>query len=104
MLQTAKEKFTVLREEIDAIAPSALSIMPDGILQPLSPEQIRNLVAYLMSPGQVELPASTTAATASTAAATPPATAAPAAAATYESPRRGFFRARPLVRFRTGRR
>ena len=81
-------------QEIDAIAPSTLSVMPDGILQPLSPEQVRNLVAYLMSPGQVELPASQ----ATAAAASPPATAA------YEAPRRGFFRARPLVRFRAGRR
>ncbi len=93
VLQTAKDKLTVLREEIDQIAPSALSVMPDGILQPLSAEQVRNLVAYLMSPGQVELPAGQTAAGGAV-----PTT------ATYESPRRGFFRARPLMRFRPGRR
>lgn len=49
VLQSAKEQLTVLREGIDQISPSALSIMPDGILQPLSPEQVRNLVAYLMA-------------------------------------------------------
>ncbi|HZL91029.1 MAG TPA: PVC-type heme-binding CxxCH protein [Pirellulaceae bacterium] len=58
VLQTAKEKFTILREEIEQIAPTTLSPMPDGILQPLTGEQVRDLVAYLMGAGQVELPAS----------------------------------------------
>jgi hypothetical protein len=30
--------------------------MPEGILQPLKADQIRDLVAYLMSPSQVDLP------------------------------------------------
>ena len=58
VLQTAKEKVTILREEIEQIAPTTLSPMPDGILQPLTAEQIRDLVAYLMGAGQVELPMS----------------------------------------------
>jgi putative heme-binding domain-containing protein len=58
VLQTAKEKVTILREEIEQIAPTTLSPMPDGILQPLADEQVRDLVAYLMSAGQVELPVS----------------------------------------------
>jgi putative membrane-bound dehydrogenase-like protein len=58
VLQTATERLTILREEIDEISLSTLSAMPEGILQPLKDEQIRDLVAYLMSPGQVELPAS----------------------------------------------
>lgn len=56
-LQTAKEAVTVERSDIDEIAVSALSLMPDGILQPLKPEQIRDLFAYLMYPTQVPLPA-----------------------------------------------
>ena len=30
--------------------------MPEGILQPLKQDQICDLIAYLMSPGQVDLP------------------------------------------------
>jgi putative membrane-bound dehydrogenase-like protein len=97
VLQTAKEKLTVLREDVAAIAPSALSVMPDGILQPLSQEQVRNLIAYLMSPGQVELPLSVTAAAG-------PGIAAAQAVVPYDAPRRGWLRARPLVRFRAARR
>lgn len=56
-LQTAKELVTLDRGDIDEIAVSALSLMPDGLLQPLSPEHIRDLFAYLMNPTQVPLPA-----------------------------------------------
>ncbi len=107
VLQTAKEKLTVLREEIDQVAPSTLSVMPDGILQPLSAAQIRNLVAYLMAPGQVELPPGIEASREPAAAegeAAVPVVAADRATAIYESPRRGIFRVRPLIRFRQGRR
>jgi hypothetical protein len=31
-------------------------MMPDGILQSLTIEQVRDLIAYLASPTQVELP------------------------------------------------
>ena len=57
VLQTAKEELTILRDDIEEIAATTLSPMPDGILQPLSGEQIRNLMAYLISVAQVELPA-----------------------------------------------
>ncbi|HUE72307.1 MAG TPA: PVC-type heme-binding CxxCH protein [Pirellulaceae bacterium] len=57
VLQTAKEKLTILRNDIEQIAATTLSPMPDGILQPLSDDQIRDLFAYLMGAGQVELPA-----------------------------------------------
>jgi len=56
VLQTADEKMTILRDDIDAIVPTTLSAMPDGILQPLRDDQIRDLVAYLMSPSQVDPP------------------------------------------------
>jgi putative heme-binding domain-containing protein len=56
VIQTAKEKLTILREEIEQIAATTLSPMPDGILQPLSEQQVRDLVAYLIGAGQVELP------------------------------------------------
>jgi putative heme-binding domain-containing protein len=57
VLQTAKEKLTILREEIEEIAATTLSPMPDGILQPLTGKQVRDLFSYLMGAGQVELPA-----------------------------------------------
>jgi len=56
VLDTAKEKLTLLKADIDEIKLTTLSPMPDAILQPLKDEQIRDLVAYLMSAGQVELP------------------------------------------------
>jgi putative heme-binding domain-containing protein len=56
VLQTADEKMTILRDDVDEIVPTTLSAMPDGILQPLSDTQIRDLIAYLMGAGQVELP------------------------------------------------
>jgi hypothetical protein len=31
-------------------------MMPDGLLQPLETEQVRELIAYLMGPDQVSLP------------------------------------------------
>jgi putative membrane-bound dehydrogenase-like protein len=56
VLQTPKEKLTLIRNDIDEIRLTTLSPMPEGILQPLKPEQVRDLVAYLMSPTQVDLP------------------------------------------------
>jgi hypothetical protein len=56
VLQTVKERLTIPRDEVDDISLSTLSAMPDGLLQPLAAEQVRDLVAYLMSPGQVDLP------------------------------------------------
>jgi len=57
VLQMAKDKVTLLRTDIDEIKLTTLSPMPDAILQPLKPDQIRDLMVYLMSAGQVDLPA-----------------------------------------------
>lgn len=59
VLQTPTEKLTILRTDIDEIALSTLSAMPEGILQPLAEDQIRDLVAYVMSPSQVAMPPGT---------------------------------------------
>src|SRR5262249_50411092 len=48
VLQTAKEQLALMRSEIDEIKLTTLSPMPEGMLQPLKPDQIRDLVAYLM--------------------------------------------------------
>ena len=55
VLQTATERVTLPVQEIEEMAVSSQSAMPDGLLQTLDPEQIRDLVAYLQSPVQVPL-------------------------------------------------
>lgn len=56
-LQTQTDKVTIERGEIVELTPTNLSPMPDGILQPLSESQIRDLIAYLKHPQQVAIPA-----------------------------------------------
>jgi putative heme-binding domain-containing protein len=55
--QTQSERVVVERSEIEELRPTALSLMPDGLLQTLGDDQIRDLVGYLMSTEQVPLPA-----------------------------------------------
>jgi putative membrane-bound dehydrogenase-like protein len=56
-LQTQTEALTLDRSEVENVRPSASSLMPDGLLDPLRPEEIRDLIAYLSHPTQVPLPA-----------------------------------------------
>jgi putative membrane-bound dehydrogenase-like protein len=58
-LQTAKERISLDRSDIEQIETSPLSLMPEGLLQPLKPEQVRDLVAYLMTRSQIPLPPET---------------------------------------------
>jgi putative heme-binding domain-containing protein len=55
-LKTMTETTTVERAEIQSLRESDLSLMPEGLLDSFSPEQARNLVAYLMHKTQVPLP------------------------------------------------
>ena len=55
--KTMTEGFTIDRGEIRALKMSALSIMPEGLLEALSENQVRDLLAYLMHRSQVPLPA-----------------------------------------------
>lgn len=48
-IQTATEKLTVPRDEIERTNPSKASLMPEGLLNMLTPEQIRDLFAFVMS-------------------------------------------------------
>jgi putative membrane-bound dehydrogenase-like protein len=57
-IQTSAEQVVVQRDEIDEMHESPVSMMPDNLLNVLRDEQIRNLIAYLMSPAQVPLPES----------------------------------------------
>lgn len=46
----AQNQRTVLnRGEIKEITPSSISLMPEGLLEPLTPEQVRDLFSYLQS-------------------------------------------------------
>jgi putative membrane-bound dehydrogenase-like protein len=55
-VQTQTERLTVERSEVDTVRPTPQSLMPDGLLGDLRDEQVRDLIAYLMSPRQVPLP------------------------------------------------
>ncbi len=56
VIQTANEKLVVEKDEIASRTLSDTSMMPEGQLDPMTDEQIRDLIAYLASPVQVNLP------------------------------------------------
>ena len=55
-LKTMTETVTVQRSDVKSLKESTLSIMPEGLLEALTPEQQRDLLAYLMHKSQVPLP------------------------------------------------
>ena len=55
-IQTPTERLVLRRDEIEEIRKSNLSMMPEGLLDVLEADQVRDLIAYLMSPRQVPLP------------------------------------------------
>jgi putative heme-binding domain-containing protein len=55
-LKTTSGKMTIPRSDIEDLTTSAVSMMPEGQLEKLQYEEIRDLVAYLRSPQQVPLP------------------------------------------------
>ena len=50
------ETIALERSQIESMQESALSIMPEGLLEALKPEQARDLIGYLMHQTQVPLP------------------------------------------------
>jgi len=52
---TANETLTLARSEIDTMQQNRLSMMPDGLLLPLSDQEVRDLIIYLRQPAQVPL-------------------------------------------------
>ncbi|HEY2414454.1 MAG TPA: PVC-type heme-binding CxxCH protein [Pirellulaceae bacterium] len=56
-IQTANETLSLPIADIEARKNSPLSMMPEGLFDRLSPDEIKDLIAYLASPGQVPLPA-----------------------------------------------
>lgn len=58
-LRTLTESLTLDRADVAKQEVSSVSMMPEGLLQALTPEQARDLIAYLMHPVQVPLPDAT---------------------------------------------
>lgn len=56
-LRLMTEETTVEKSEISKQDTSPVSMMPEGLLMAFQPDQIRDLIAYLMHPSQVPLPA-----------------------------------------------
>jgi putative heme-binding domain-containing protein len=55
-LKTMTETLTIEKSDITETRESALSLMPEGLLETLSQNQARDLIAYLMCRTQVPLP------------------------------------------------
>ncbi len=47
VIRTASERLTLPRDEIEAVKTSNTSMMPEGQLDPLTPQEVRDLFAYL---------------------------------------------------------
>jgi putative heme-binding domain-containing protein len=54
---TANETLLIPRNELKSMTQTELSMMPEGLLQAISEDEVRDLLAYLRSPAQVALPA-----------------------------------------------
>ncbi len=57
VLQTANEKITLAAVDIARQVPSEASMMPEGTLEKLADDEVRDLIAYIMGKSQVPLPA-----------------------------------------------
>ena len=57
-LQMQNEAVVLDRNDVEDVRPSVLSLMPEGLLDPLNPSEVRDLIAYLMQRSQVPLPPS----------------------------------------------
>ncbi len=55
-LRTAQTRVVIAKEDIEDRKLSTQSLMPDGLLQSLKQDEVRDLIAYLMTEKQVELP------------------------------------------------
>ena len=54
-LKSQSGAVTIDRNDIDEMQESKLSLMPEGLLESLTENQVRDLIAYLMYPSQVPL-------------------------------------------------
>ncbi|MDG3003630.1 PVC-type heme-binding CxxCH protein [Paludisphaera mucosa] len=58
-LQTANELLVIPKEDVEERRPSELSMMPDDLWTPLNDFEVRSLAAYLASPSQTPMLATT---------------------------------------------
>ncbi|MGB7345129.1 MAG: PVC-type heme-binding CxxCH protein, partial [Pirellulaceae bacterium] len=56
VIQTANERLVIDRDDIEIQKLTEVSMMPDGQLDQLKPDEVADLIAYLASPTQVPLP------------------------------------------------
>ena len=56
-VQTMTELTTVQLSDVDKLTESTLSLMPEGLLEAFTEQQVKDMIAYLMNRGQVPLPA-----------------------------------------------
>ena len=52
---TANETLIIPRNEVKSLQQGEMSMMPEGLLQPLTDPEVRDLLSYLKSPGQVPM-------------------------------------------------
>jgi putative membrane-bound dehydrogenase-like protein len=57
ILQTATERIILAKDDVETVKDSPLSIMPEGQLDALTKEQVRDLIGYLSGKNQAPLPA-----------------------------------------------
>jgi putative heme-binding domain-containing protein len=55
-LVTPTDRHVIAAEDIDEVTVTQQSPMPEGMLDQLPPDAIRDLIGYLMQPAQVPLP------------------------------------------------
>jgi len=54
LVQTEKEEIAIPQDEIELVKPSNLSLMPEGLIDRMTDEQIRDLIAYLQGDGPLQ--------------------------------------------------
>ena len=54
-VRTVNEELVIPVKDIDKRKPTQNSVMPEGLFDALKPEEVRDLVAYLMAKEQVPL-------------------------------------------------
>ena len=54
LVDSKNETITIARDNIEEMIPSEISQMPEDLLKPLTPQQLRDLFAYLRSDGPVK--------------------------------------------------
>ena len=58
-LQSPTEAVVLERSEVEQVTPSPLSLMPEGLLDPMAEDETHDLLAYLKQRTQVPLPEGT---------------------------------------------